>query len=90
MNYARRKRIKNMILTTQTIRGLIDHMNSEIEDIAEDERASIDSMPESLQDTDKSAKMEEAIESLESAYEPIETISSSLNELEEALEVAMV
>lgn len=74
MNNTRRKEISKILTVLKTLQ-------SDIENIKDDEEYSYDNLPEGFQDSDRGGRMQEAIENLDGALESIE---ESINYLEEA------
>ena len=73
MNDTRRKKLS-------VVSGLLDRAIGIINTVAEEEQDSLDNMPESFQDTERSEKMENAIGLLESAAEQIENAKDTVRE----------
>lgn len=87
MNKERRKRIEAAI---KSVEGLEEHIQamtttlseiqSEIEAIRDEEQEYLDNMPEAMQSGSKGEVAQDAINNLESAYEPIGSLLSTLEE----------
>lgn len=71
MNKTRRKAISELVETLQGLR-------EEIEELASQEAAAKDALPDSLQETDKAGAMDEAAAALESAAEAIDFVVDEL------------
>lgn len=71
MNNVRRRKLS-------VVTGLLDRALDIINMVSEEEQDSLDNMPESLQDTERGEKMENAIELLESAAEQIEEAKDNI------------
>lgn len=76
MNKARRKRIDEIQEKLQEMKDLIDEVLSE-------EQEAYDSLPESIQDSERGEAMQTAIDSLESAVSSCEEIEDYLTEAQE-------
>lgn len=73
MNKDRKKRIKAILVQ-------LGELQTEIEQIKDEEQLAYDNLPESLQNGDKGCKMLEAIENLDSACSSFEDIPGCLEE----------
>lgn len=73
MNKRRREKISKAVNYLKTARDLVDTVMSEEQD-------AFDSTPESIQDSEKGEKMEEAIGNLDDAIDNIDTAIESLEE----------
>jgi len=74
MNRERRKRIADV---QEKIAGLLE----ELDEIRTEEEEAYDNLPESLQESERGAAMEEAIGTLDEAYDDLENVSGTLEEL---------
>lgn len=77
MNNKRRKKIKTMIRTLETIQtlanyNLIESIKDEIEDILWEEQDAYDNMPENLQYSMRGENSSDAIDSLQEAVDALE------------------
>jgi len=75
MNNARRKKIED--ITTR-----IETLVTELEEIRDDEQSAFDSIPESLQESEKGETMQAHIENLESCVSSLNDVLSYLSEIE--------
>lgn len=73
MNANRRKRIG-------AIWDKIEDLKAELESIMEEEQECFDNLPESLQDSERGDKMQEAIDALENAANSIDDVIEYLQE----------
>lgn len=73
MNKDRRKRI-------QDIKDQLIDLQTDIEEIKDEEQEAYDNLPESLQDGEKGEKMYDAIDNLDSAYSSLEDVIGYLDE----------
>lgn len=73
MNKERRKRI-------QAVREAVNDARCDLEEIRDDELACFDNLPESIQDSDRGADMQESIDHLEQALDSLESALDSLDE----------
>lgn len=73
MNKDRRKRI-------QDIKDQLMDLQTEIEEIKEEEQGAYDNLPESLQYGEKCEKMTDAVDNLDSAYSSLEDAIGYLDE----------
>lgn len=72
MNNTRRNAIKKLIADAEYIKDRLDS-------ILEDEQDALDNMPESLQDTERYERMEEAVSNLEYALDGIDDVINYLD-----------
>jgi len=90
MNNYRRKMIDRVQTDIQTILGMLENVQSDIEEIKEDEEMCYDNLPESIQESWRGECMQEAIEHFEDAVdniaECIESLENCDGDLEEAKE----
>lgn len=88
MNNYRRKWIDKVQADIQTILGMLEFVQSDIEEIKEGEEICYDNVPESIQESWKGECMQEAIDHLEEAVdyiaETIEQLENCDGSLEEA------
>lgn len=84
MNNARRKQIAEIIGKLQEID--IESLASEIRNLADEEQAAFDNMPESLQQSDRGQQSEAAADALSEAAEALEGFD--INEIVGYLETA--
>jgi len=75
MNNARRKKIED--ITTR-----IETLVTELEEIRDDEQSAFDSIPESLQESEKGEAMQAHVENLESCVSSLNDVLSYLSEIE--------
>jgi len=75
MNNARRKKIED--ITTR-----IETLVTDLEEIRDDEQSAFDSIPESLQESEKGETMQAHIENLESCVSSLNDVLSYLSEIE--------
>jgi DNA repair ATPase RecN len=87
MNKERRKRIETAIKSVEGLEELIhglttalSEIQSEIESIRDEEQEYLDNMPEAMQSGSKGEVAQDAINNLGSAYEPIDSLLSTLEE----------
>ncbi|MBD5224218.1 MAG: hypothetical protein HDS71_09290 [Bacteroidales bacterium] len=73
MNANRRKRIS-------AIWDKIEDLKAELESIMEEEQECFDNLPESLQDSERGDKMQEAVDALENAASSIDEVIEYLQE----------
>lgn len=73
MNKDRRKRI-------QDIKDQLVDLQTEIEEIKDEEQEAYDNLPESLQDGEKGEKMTDAVDNLDLAYSSLEDAIGYLDE----------
>lgn len=73
MNKDKRKRL-------QSIRDQLLDLQTEIEEIKDEEQEAYDNLPEPLQDGEKGEKMTDAVDSLDSAYSSLEDVLDYLDE----------
>lgn len=73
MNKSRRERLK-------LARTMPESAEAQVERALDDEIDSLDNLPMNLQDSDKAAKMESAIDNLEEAINNIENAIENINE----------
>ena len=71
MNKARRKRLEE-------IRGKIEELRDELETVKDEEEAAKDNMPESLWETEKYEKMDDAVSDMELAIDSLDDVMSYL------------
>lgn len=71
MNASRRKVIASIVSDVSALQERIDEMLQE-------EQGILDNMPEGLQSSERGEKVQEAIDNLQSAYDGLDEISSSL------------
>ena len=76
MNNVRRKQIRKVI---EALHPIYEDVNT----LAEQEEESFDSLPESLQESERGEKMQEAAENL---YEAVDMLDEAMNALESAAE----
>ena len=74
MNKDRRKRLRTIICQLADLKGQLEHLQ-------EAEEEAMENMPESLQDSERYERMEEAAEALQTAVYSLEEIADSLGEL---------
>ena len=90
MNNYTRKMIDRVQTDIQTILGMLENVQDDIECIKEDEEMCYDNLPESIQESWRGECMQEAIKHLEYAVddivECIESLESCDGDLEEAKE----
>ena len=73
MNKERRKEIQNLI-------DRIEELKWDLETIAEDEQAYLDSIPENLMNSERYEKAENAVGNLESAMDSLDDVTEALEE----------
>ena len=73
MNKSRRKKI-------EAIKNLLSTIQTDLEEIRDEEQEAYDNLPESMQDGEKGEKMYEAIDNLETACSSLEEIQENLDE----------
>ena len=73
MNKSRRKKI-------EAIKNLLSTIQTDLEVIKDEEQEAYDNLPESMQDGEKGEKMYEAIDNLETVCSSLEEIQENLNE----------
>lgn len=76
MNNARRKRIDEAMKHLSLARELL-------ETVRDEEQEAYDNLPENLQESERGQKMEEAVDSLDTAVSDLENVESSLEECKE-------
>lgn len=74
MNKQRRNAIERVIDT-------LTNMQSELDNIREEEQDAYDNLPEGIQDSERGESMYENIDTLETAYNDLDDIISNLQEL---------
>lgn len=74
MNKQRRKQIEQVILK-------LDDLKEELDGIREEEQDAYDNLPEGIQDSERGESMYENIDTLETAYNDLESIIDNLQEL---------
>lgn len=89
MNNKRRKTIDEIITRLNKIKDEFDDIRLDINSIKDEEENCLGSIPESMQDGDKAQTMQDAVDSLDSAYEAVMDdscidIDEALNQLENA------
>lgn len=87
MNNKRRKKIKTMIGTLETIQtlanyNLIESIKDEIEDILWEEQDAYDNMPENLQYSMRGEESSDAIDYLQEAVDKLDEAVDILNEID--------
>lgn len=73
MNKARRKRI-------ETIVEKLTDLRAELDDIQDEERTALDSLPENMQSGEKAEKYEEVIDQIQEALDDLDQVTEKLNE----------
>lgn len=76
MNQARRKRLNTII-------SQLEDLQTQIEEVTEEEREAFDNMPESIQGSEKGEQMEEFIQSLEDASADVDSVIEKIQEVTE-------
>ena len=86
MNANRRKNISQIIDKIAELDSLKQQISEMIEDVRNEEEESLDCLPESLQESERGEKMQEAIDNLDNALYEVEgfAIDEILEYLEEA------
>ncbi|MBH9191851.1 hypothetical protein JEV24_11755 [Pseudomonas aeruginosa] len=74
MNKARRRQLQQITAQLEEIREQIETL------VSEEEEEALDAMPESLQDSNRGARMEEIVDQLNEAASGIEDAVAVLNE----------
>lgn len=64
----------------EKLREQLSGIQTDLDDLLEEERESFDNLPESLQESDRGQAMQAAIDSMESALSSIEEADGSLEE----------
>lgn len=87
MNNKRRKKIRTMIRTLETIQtfanyNLIESIKDEIEDILWEEQDAYDNMPENLQYSMRGEESSDAIDYLQEAVDKLDEAVDILNEID--------
>lgn len=88
MNNTRRKAISEVSKKVGDIKGELESLMQEIEEIKGAEEDYKDNIPENLQGGEKCEVAEAAIENLEEAYNSLDDIVGSLEEVESYLDEA--
>lgn len=88
MNNTRRKAISEVSQKVGNIKGELEALMQEIEEIKCEEEDYKDNIPENLQGGEKYEAAESAIENLEEAYSSLDDIVGSLEEAESYLDEA--
>lgn len=88
MNNTRRKAISELSQKTGNIKGEIEELMQEIESIKGEEEDYKENIPENLQGGDKYEVAETAIENLEEAYNSLDDILGTLEDVESYLNEA--
>ena len=88
MNNKRRKKIKTMIETLETIQTLANYnfiksIKDEIEDILYEEQDAYDNIPENLQYSMRGEESSDAIDSLQEAVDALDEAINIFNELDD-------
>ena len=76
MNKSRRAKINKLLEE-------LEYINSEIESIKCDEQDAYDNLPESIQGSDRGQQMEEYVDSLDEAWESMQSAIDTLTEIAE-------
>ncbi len=76
MNNVRRKRIGEAMKHLSLARELL-------ETVRDEEQEAYDNLPENLQESERGQKMEEAVDTLDTAVSDLENVESSLEECKE-------
>lgn len=72
---------KNRRLRIEEITSRLDDLKNDLENILDDEQTAFDSMPESLQQTERGEKSQTAIGEMTDAIDTIENLIDQLNEI---------
>ena len=88
MNNTRRRKIKNIMDRMEELRQLLSDISSDLEEVKDEEEEARDNIPESLWETEKYQKADEAVDALENAMSYLEDMDSSVGEVEGYLEGA--
>lgn len=81
MNNARRKQIDKVIAKLDDIRADLFILSEDIEAIKEEEGEAYDNMPESLQESERGERMQEAYYQLDEAFEETDGIASNIEDI---------
>ncbi len=88
MNAKRRKAIAALSAELSELKGKFDDLKSQLETIKDEEEEYRDNMPDSLRDGEKGEAAENAVNSLNDAYQYLEDIDNGLEETISALDEA--
>lgn len=88
MNKQRRAEIARIRQRLEEANGVLEELWGDIEAVRDEEQESFDNLPESIQGSERGQKAEEAISSLDTAYDDLEQIRSQLDDLLETLDEA--
>jgi len=89
MNKTRRKQIEKALEELTGIKERIEEFKSMVEGIKDEEQDYYDNVPENLQGTERYETSEQAADNLDVAFQAIESVESSLEEVEESLTSSM-
>lgn len=88
MNNTRRKEVQRTLSKVYKAIQLLDEVRCEFEDIACNEGEAFDNIPENLQNSERYAQSETALESLNDAYDVVDEIFDNLMDLTTEVEEA--
>ena len=86
MNNDRRKRIKAVIKELNSSLEIIDAQYEELESLTEDEEEAFDSLPESIQGSDRGEEMEANIGTLSEQQDSLSTVADTVREIVDELQ----
>ena len=84
MNKSRRKEISQIYDKLSSIIFDLDILKDRLESVKEEERESLDNLPENLQYSSRAEEMEENVDKLENA---LEELSDSIEKMQECVDI---
>jgi hypothetical protein len=89
MNKERRKTLERAKRLIEDARNKVDEAKGIVEEVRGEEQDYFDNMPESLQSGDKGSAADAAVGELDSAWEILEEIDTSLDDIVTSIDSAM-
>ena len=86
MNKIRRQEIEKIINKLESVRETLQDISCEVFDVQDAEQEAYDNLPESIQESCKGETMQENIDELENAYQTIQDMDYTIDEIIEYLD----